>query len=528
MLRSQLVVTFLVLLASRAAAIEDGWRHVFQSNPAGFESRVLRSLDGALSRLQQHSAWPWQRRSRDRTLPEIDPDGWRRNGDALRLLLQVWRHRDDPIFLPSAVEALSRLAVDERAVSELEAYLPQLAYMILYLPVDSLLVSVLERFALRVCESNAHWALQLSWAVYGVLEDHRPELGDGNAEGYSRAARLLQLVEQSIVYGAKLVNRDTLRASALAHNVELWRHSLYSRVRTSLHAEGSSEESADATLPTPSLVAATLESGEGATGLRAPMPATPSAVEPSDALPTLQGELLKRKRRDQFGWWRCCGEAWTRRWFVLRGSVLFYYRRRGDTRPRGAMPMGQCRIELRPSPRGDYIKLTARFSTRTMRIRADPRSTEGPQLTHTWLRALRAAAGVTSPTDPPKPPPAAASVTAESLVAATPSTPATLATPSTPSTLATPTGEESAAAGARSRHVLPPVDILLEADTLMDHGGLSMSQRCVWLYLRAVRQFVRSLAMVSEALYTPGASGASGASCQEGGERCQGRCQGRW
>ena len=103
-------------------------------------------------------------------LMQHGPGEWRRRGDALRILLQVWRHRDDPIFLPGACESLAELANDERAVDELEVYVPQLAYMILGLPADSLLSSVLERFALRVCETNAHWALQLSWTVYAALE----------------------------------------------------------------------------------------------------------------------------------------------------------------------------------------------------------------------------------------------------------------------------------------------------------------------------------------------------------------------
>ena len=80
---------------------------------------------------------------------------------------------------------------------------------------------MLERFILRLCESNAHWALQLSWVVYAAMEDHRPELGNANPEAYTRAARLLQLIEQSVVYGAKMVNRDSLRSAAFAHNVLL-------------------------------------------------------------------------------------------------------------------------------------------------------------------------------------------------------------------------------------------------------------------------------------------------------------------
>ena len=54
--------------------------------------------------------------------------------------------------------------------------------------------------------------------------------------------------------------------------------------------------------------------------------------------------------------------------------------------------------------------------------------------------------------------------------------------------------------------MLPPVDILDCADIT----SLSMSQRCSFLYLRAVRDFVRTLARLSEAVFTPGAAGLSG------------------
>ena len=60
--------------------------------------------------------------------------------------------------------------ISPRGIDELEAYLPQLGHLILRLPSESLLATVLERFALRVSETNVHWALQLIWTVYANLE----------------------------------------------------------------------------------------------------------------------------------------------------------------------------------------------------------------------------------------------------------------------------------------------------------------------------------------------------------------------
>ena len=486
------------LSAATVAADEASWRRVALANPAGFESRIIRSLDGALNRLSELSTrrFPWQRGDRDllETTALNVHGGWRRHGDALRLLLQVWRHREDPIFLPGAIEALADLALDERAIDELEVYLPQIACMAL--APESLLSLVLERFALRLCETNAHWALQLSWAVYAILEDNRPERGLGaNPEAYSRAARLLQLIEQSVVYGAKMVNRDSLRADALAHNVQLWRRSLLAKLQDSL-PHGGADVSAASDERLPASVSTALEKRPSAVELEAG-----AGVDSDGALlptaPALEGYLLKRKHRDRFGVWRCCGESWTRRWFVLRGSVLFYYRSRTDTRPRGAMPLGQCQIELRPSSRGDYIRLSTRFSHHKIRIRAEAHADVGPQLTHMWMRALRAAAGLTPIKQGP---------------------PAVRPHLTAPTATATDAASDTAALDSDSAPppppvmtaVLPPVDILEGADMAMDTSTLSMSQRCAWLYLRAQRGFVRSLAMVSEALFTPGAPGSSG------------------
>ena len=121
-------LVLLVLVAAHRAVAHDSWhKFVIKSarhDPINFETRVHAALDGALERLHalEHGfRFPWQRGSRDRELLQTTTgdNAWRREGDALRLLLQVWRHRDDPIFLPGASEALAELANDARAIDEL-------------------------------------------------------------------------------------------------------------------------------------------------------------------------------------------------------------------------------------------------------------------------------------------------------------------------------------------------------------------------------------------------------------------------
>ncbi|KAL1499635.1 hypothetical protein AB1Y20_011834 [Prymnesium parvum] len=404
------------------------WERLWRRDPREFEDAMDRLVLDRPPRWRRAAARP--------------PLAWRGRGDALRLLLQVWRQRDDPASLLAACDTLSSLLLHPAALDELELYLPQLAHLVLCLPADSLLASLLERFVLRVCESNVHWALQLRWIAYASLHENRPELGgDARSDAaHARAARLLQLVEQSVVYGSKMVNRDKLRAAALTHNVQLWRRSFMMRIQEAIR-DGTS---ADAALSAP------LPSADAAALL------TPAAREVPSVL--MEGPLLKRRRRDSFGVWRCLGESWAPRHFSLRGAVLYYYRSAAHTRARGAMPVGQCTITMRPSPYGDYIKLSARFSHRTMRIRGAT-----AEETARWLHALRQAAGL---------PPLYA---------------AAAGWPSPPRLPSAAAREAGAAAPRREAEGAP----------------LSMSQRCSWLYLTAQLDFVRSLAQLSEAVYTP-------------------------
>ena len=378
-------------------------------------------------------------------------------------LFDSWCRRDDPGFLSAAIEVLAR---DEAALDELEFYLPQLVYMVL--GPESLLRQSLERFVLRLCHSSAQSALQLSWIVQAALEDNMRGLSSSHVVRCNHAARLLQLIEQSFVYGARVVRRES--PSVLSRNVLQWHRSL---------RRGDTDQQASATLAAAldAYAWSAMEAGS------AQGPALPTRSLLVASAPTLEGFLLKRCQRNCLGSWRCCGESWVRRWFVLRGSILFYYRARTDTRPRGVMALRQSRLVLRPAPSGDYISMTALFSSVTIRIRGEPHGRgDGQRLTHMWIRALRVGGGLMPI------PGALASLTLRSYAAFT----------------SPPTRAKDDTRGERALRMRPTGDILADAEEL------SMSQRCAWLYLRAQRNFVRSLAMASEALYTPGAIGCSG------------------
>jgi hypothetical protein len=213
-----LAVVLAYLGASTCSPSADAWRQLWQRSPADFEGQASRRLVSTLDRLSpQNQRWRIFRRSAG------SPAGTgTQRGAALRLLLQIWRQRNDPASLLATCDALAALLGDDECVDELEAFLPQLAHLATHLPADWLLTSVLERFILHVCESNVHWALQLTWITYGELEENRPGESRSDDEIHARCAALLQRIEQAVVYGAKMVNRDTLRSAAFAHNVNLW------------------------------------------------------------------------------------------------------------------------------------------------------------------------------------------------------------------------------------------------------------------------------------------------------------------
>ena len=154
----------LVVAGALAAPNNDGWRQLWKRSPTDFATHASEKLHATLDRLLQGP------RVRSRAPRKATDDT-----GALQLLLQVWHKRDDPTYLLELVERLALLVQDDRGVDELEAYLPQIGHLLLRLPSDSLLATVLERFSLRVSETNVHWALQLIWTVYANLEENRPE-----------------------------------------------------------------------------------------------------------------------------------------------------------------------------------------------------------------------------------------------------------------------------------------------------------------------------------------------------------------
>lgn len=124
----------------------------------------------------------------------------------------IWKHRDNPDFVQGFTDALTKFSDEQTVFDEIEFYLPQLAHMIVHLEVDWP-NQALEKFALVVCQSSLHVALQLNWILLAAMEDYQPEDADGywnpnsNPVYYTRCARLLQ-VKQGRMKGREGIARE--------------------------------------------------------------------------------------------------------------------------------------------------------------------------------------------------------------------------------------------------------------------------------------------------------------------------------
>lgn len=100
----------------------------------------------------------------------------------------------------------------------------------------------------------------------------------------------------------------------------------------------------------------------------------------SGGFPDKEGYLLKRGDLNK---------GFQRRWFVLRGNLLFYYEKRGDREPVGVVILEGCSIEVADCEQVDNYAFQIAFSgtaTRTYILSAD--SQENME---SWMKALSCA-----------------------------------------------------------------------------------------------------------------------------------------
>lgn len=93
---------------------------------------------------------------------------------------------------------------------------------------------------------------------------------------------------------------------------------------------------------------------------------------------------------DMEGWLNKRGEvnkSWQKRWFVLKGNLLFYFERRSDREPLGVVILEGCTVEL--AEEGEQYCFQIVFhgiNNRTYTL-----SAESQEAMETWMKALTCA-----------------------------------------------------------------------------------------------------------------------------------------
>lgn len=344
--------------------------------------------------------------------------------DVEELMIRAWRCSSDASAIPELGRQLTELLQAEVLDERVEFFLPQIAHLIVCLPAADPAAGLLERFALLVCERNVHVALQLSWAIYASLEDHAPGRPRADPRVYARCVRLLAHIEQSVVYGARLVytaRREAIRSqlSRTARAVAGHAAALAAAAKGGADGGGLGRPS---DFPPASASASHALQREALHGglVLAPGAADPAAAAAAAAAHAGASEAVAARPAGVSGvLWLVVGKpsafylssllglssdgffrynAW------LSESTLYFSRRgyapaasgQPDARARadGAIPLAHARIELRTSSRGyTYLYVGARFSKHELRIRPTGKGRAGLAELLAWRDALLKAAG---------------------------------------------------------------------------------------------------------------------------------------
>ena len=119
--------------------------------------------------------------------------------DMRALTMLIWEAREHPELSDLVVGLLEINAADKNSFNGIEFYLPQLVHMIVHLEVKWE-TSTLEQFALFISQQSLHLALQVSWALVGLMQDYEAE----DAQGKVNQAMLRGLHKAETNTGLKL------------------------------------------------------------------------------------------------------------------------------------------------------------------------------------------------------------------------------------------------------------------------------------------------------------------------------------
>jgi hypothetical protein len=275
--------------------------------------------------------------------------------DMRALTMLIWEAREHPELSDLVVGLLEINAADKNSFNGIEFYLPQLVHMIVHLEVKWE-TSTLEQFALFISQQSLHLALQVSWALVGLMQDYEAEDAEGkvnpkgNALLYNRCATLMEKLELSVVFGSPCAGElERLYAAGKINSFEL-----------------AELEQADRRFQANFI----------------------SAQVPDEGAYAHEGQLLYKRWKTR-GIWHA--DRWIERRFVIGHRVL-YCIRLSDGVVKRSIALHDCKVvvpEKRPGP-GEksefYFELHEHESERVFMLRAKSQADlEG------WVAALRSA-----------------------------------------------------------------------------------------------------------------------------------------
>lgn len=97
---------------------------------------------------------------------------------------------------------------------------------------------------------------------------------------------------------------------------------------------------------------------------------------------------------DQDGYLNKRGEvnkAWQRRWFVLKGNLLFYFEKRGDKEPLGVIILEGCTIELASEDEDGGVDYSFKIIFHGEKDRSYLLAAETQTLMEKWMKSLTCA-----------------------------------------------------------------------------------------------------------------------------------------
>lgn len=127
-------------------------------------------------------------------------------------IFAIWKNKNNYDAVNDITQQFSKYIQEMKIFKEIEFFLPQISHLLIHLVFDGDNISPLERFALLICDISIHMSLNLNFLLLAAYEDYQPEHSNGKVNAnynpiiFSRCTRLLQLIDNNVLYGLDKTN----------------------------------------------------------------------------------------------------------------------------------------------------------------------------------------------------------------------------------------------------------------------------------------------------------------------------------